>query len=170
MQETQLQRTKGYIFPQEVRQFYFICYGLSFAAFSGLIIFMFVMAIKQTAYQGIAWCFTASVSALFIYCIVVWVRNRKLLKATYSIDYQSACNTTENNDNITIFLQKAVRSEFTYRFYFAKGSIDEKYIVFSNETVSSLPGNDIYKTVRKVWQNDAVIIPKMAVEIRQGKN
>ncbi len=166
MQEKALWRTKGYIFPKIIRQSYFIYGRISMIAFFGFIIFFFVMAIKQETDQSTAWCVVAFFCVLYIYLVIVWVRNRKLLKATYCIDHQAACNTTENNENITISLQKAVQSEYTYKFYFFRASMDEEYVIFSTEAICSLPSSNIYKAIREVWKSDAVIIPKMAVEIK----
>ena len=161
MQQKSFCRTKGYIFPKMIRQYYFVYCSISMIAFLGFIIFLFVMAIKQETSRSTAWCVVAFFSTIYIYLLIVWIRNYNLLKATYYIDHQEACNTTKKGSGtIAVSLQKAVQSDFTYSFHFGKASIDEEYVILSNEKIYNLPTNNIYKAIREIWKSEAIIIPK----------
>ena len=53
-----------------------------------------------------------------------------------------------------------MQSDFTYSFHFGKASIDEEYVILSNEKIYNLPTNNIYKAIREIWKSEAIIIPK----------
>lgn len=107
----------------------------------------------------------AIIGAISIYCVIVWLRNYRLLKATYCIDHQTVCNTTRKDENISISFQKAVKSEFKFSFNFTYASVDAEYIIFSNEELSDISSMNIYNAIREIWKANAVIVPKMAVEL-----
>ena len=169
MQSKVFWRTKGYIFPRTIRQFYFIYCRISMIIFLCFIILMFVAGIKQESYRGTGLFVAATLSAIYFYCVIVWLRNYRLLKATYCIDHHMVCNTAEKNENISISFQKAVQSEFKYSFNFASASVDAAYVIFANEELGNISSMNIYKAIRKIWKANAVIIPKMAVEQIKGQ-
>ena len=165
MQSTGLWRTKGYIFPKMIRQYYFIYCRISMIIFLCFIIFMFVAGIKQESYRGTGLFVVAIISAIYFHCVIAWLRNYRLLKTTYCIDHQIVCNTTEKKDeNISISFHKAVKLEFKYTFNFASASMDAEYVIFSNEELRDISSMNIYKAIREIWKANAVIIPKMALE------
>ena len=151
---------KGYIFPKTVRQAYYYCGSISMIGLLGFTIFMYAVGIMQDTDKGACFSVASIFCVLSIYCIIEWIHNWNLMRATYRIDCQTACNATgKTGMNITVSLQKAERLDFNYSFYFASANMDAEYIIFSEKTYNLSTGN-IYKIIREIWKAGAVIIPK----------
>jgi len=160
---------KKYIFPQMLRKYYTVgglaSFGLLMFAF-----FMLAIGIKQEHDKIPCFIVSGVFGMLYVGTLSIWIRNYRLMAATYYVDNGIVFNCVEKMlPIVSVDLSTAIRKDYTHSFFVAKSAFDVDFVIFSSNgqfesVVNEAKGISIYKTTRKLWASGAVMVPKLSWE------